>query len=230
MKKIGLIGGLSWESTRYYYEIFNTEVKRRLGASNSCPCLINSVNFQEIADLQKIEDWDRMSAIMAESAIALERAGADIILLGTNTMHLCADAIVAAVNIPFLHIADATGAEIAKNNLSNVLLLGTRFTMEKDLYKARLLNSFGIQTMVPDQEERTIVNTIIYEELVHGVFDDDSRFKYQEIIQKYANQGAEGVILGCTEIPLLIKPEHVSIPVFDTSRIHALQAIDAALT
>ena len=229
MKTIGLIGGMSWESSAVYYEIVNKKSRELGGGFTSCKCLLYSVDFGEIEKLQHQGNWGKLNAIMAESANRLYRGGAEIIVLCTNTMHLCSNAIIASVPIPFLHIAEATGNEIKTNGLNKVALLGTKFTMEKDFYRMTLEEKFAIQTIIPDYEDRYRIHKIIYEELVHGIIKDKSRAVYIDIIKKLQSQGAEGVILGCTEIPMLIQDVDVEIPVFDTTRIHAEKAVEWAL-
>ncbi len=205
MKKIGLIGGMSWESSAVYYDIINKKVREKLGGFNSAHCILESLNFAEIEHHQKNNDWEKLDEIMSNSAKNLEKAGADLVVLCTNTMHLCTDAITENLSIPFLHIADATGSAIQQQAIGKILLLGTKFTMEKDFYKTILKDKYQIETIIPNGEDREIIHQVIYDELVKGVITDDSRTKYQEIIKKSINDGAEGVVLGCTEIPLLIK-------------------------
>lgn len=229
MKVIGLLGGMSWESTIEYYRIINQQVRRRLGRQHSAKILMYSVEFEEIEKLQDSGDWDRAGQLLASEAARLQRGGADFILLCTNTMHRVAPAIQAAVRIPLVHIADATAARIKATNTSSVGLLGTRFTMEGDFYKGRLADEHGLQVIVPDQRDREIVDRVIYSELCQGQILDESRREYVRIIESLARQGADGVILGCTEIGLLIKPEDSPLPVFDTARIHAEAGVDLAL-
>ena len=230
MKTIGLIGGMSWESSLEYYCLVNEFTKAALGGFSSSKCLMYSVDFAEIETLQHQGNWERLNELMAEAATKLYKGGADIIVLCTNTMHLCSEAIKTAVPIPFLHIAEATGKAIKAKNLKKVGLLGTKFTMEKDFYKAVLKEQFGIETIIPSEEEREQVHQIIYEELVLGKIEDNSRKVYQQIISKLAKKGAEGVVLGCTEIPLLIKAKDVALPIFDTTTLHAQEAVAWALT
>lgn len=231
MKKIGLIGGMSWESTKVYYEILNETVKARLGGFHSARCVMDSVDFAEIEALQHRDDWDALNELMATSASNLEKAGAEVIILCTNTMHLCSAAIERSVGIPFLHIAQATGKRIEAQGLQKVLLLGTRFTMEKEFFGKMLADKFGLGVIIPGETDRQIVHDVIYQELVKGEIKSDSREQFQRIIQTAQHQeGAEGVILGCTEIPLLIQQSDVAIPIFDTTRIHAEAAVDFALT
>jgi len=230
MKVIGLIGGMSWESSLIYYKIVNEKVKEQLGGFSSCKCLMYSVDFAEIEALQKQGDWAKMDVLMADAADRLYKGGAEIIVLCTNTMHLCSTAIQETVPIPFLHIAEATAEAIVAQDLKKVGLLGTKFTMEKDFYKKVLADKYGIETIIPDMEEREQIHKIIYEELVLGTINDDSREVYKTIISNLEKRGAEGVILGCTEIPLLISNDDVNIPTFDTTTIHAAKAVEWALT
>ena len=229
MKTIGLIGGISWQSTVLYYEVLNTQAAERLGGSSSAKCMIHSVNFEEVHQLQAKDRWDLLNELMVNAATSLEKAGADCVLICANTMHLTIDAVRSAISIPVIHIAEATAEQIQKQQLKTVALLGTKYTMEKDFYK-EVLRSFGIQTIIPDSDDREEVHRVIYEELAKGIFSESSQKKYLEIIQKLQAKGAEGVILGCTEIPLLIKQSDVSIPVFDTTTIHATAAMDLALS
>ncbi len=228
MQVIGLLGGMSWESTIEYYRILNQEVRRRLGGQHSARILLSSVDFDEIERLQQAGEWDRAGQLLASEARRLERAGADLLLLCTNTMHRVAPAIEAAVAIPLLHIADATAMRVLDAGIRRVGLLGTRFTMEGDFYRERLAEH-GLEVLVPEAAERDLVNRVIYEELCHGIIRDASRRAYREIIAALANRGARGVILGCTEIGLLIKPEHSPLPVFDTARIHAEEGLERAM-
>jgi aspartate racemase len=229
MKKIGLIGGMSWESSLVYYKLLNEKVRELRGGFHSARCIMESLDFAQIESLQHQNDWTSLNKLMAEAAGNLEKAGADLIVLCTNTMHLCQEAIREAVSIPFLHIASATGQRIVEQKLRTVALLGTKFTMEKDFYKQVLADEFGIQTLVPNKPQREEVHRIIYKELVHGQVREDSRKTFQKIISNLQQDGAEGVILGCTEIPLLIKREDVEIPIFDTTAIHAEEAVRRAL-
>ncbi len=229
MKKIGLIGGMSWESSLVYYEIVNEKVKEMLGGFHSCKCVMESVDFSEIERLQHIDDWESLDKIMVEAARNLEKVEAEIVVLCTNTMHLCSEEIIKNINIPFLHIAVATGQKIKEQNISKVLLLGTKFTMQKDFYKETLRNEFGIEVIIPTEKDIKIVHNIIYQELVQGKIESASKAEYIRIIHEATKNGAEGAILGCTEIPLLIKSEDVDIPVFDTTRIHAESAVEFAL-
>jgi aspartate racemase len=230
MKKIGLIGGMSWESTKVYYELLNKMTKEKLGKFHSAKCVIDSVDFEEIVHLQHKNDWDSLHKIMVESAKNLEKAKAEAILICTNTMHLSCDEISKNVSIPLIHIAEATGKKIQNKSISKVLLLGTKFTMEKDFYKSILKNKFNIDVSIPNEEDRMLIHNIIYNELVKGIFKKESKKVYKNIIEKAIKKGAKGVILGCTEIPLLIKPSDVSITVFDTTKIHAESAIEFSLS
>jgi len=229
MKTIGLIGGMSWESSLEYYRIANEKVRELKGGFASCRCLMYSLDFARVEKLQHAGDWDALNELMADAAQRLHRGGADLILLCTNTMHLCDKAIIAAVPVPFLHIADATGKRIAAQGMKTVGLLGTKFTMEKDFYKRKLADDYGVRTLIPDPDQREAVHEIIYTELVKGSIREASRNTFKRIIASLAKQGAEGVVLGCTEIPLLISPGDVEIPVFDTTRIHVEEAISMAL-
>ncbi|TMM57419.1 aspartate/glutamate racemase family protein [Maribacter algarum] len=229
MKKIGLIGGITWQSTKLYYEYLNTMVSEALGGKYSCSCLIESVNFADISAKQSAGDWDTLHTQMATIAKSLETAGADIILVCANTMHLSADKIKENINVPLLHIAEATGKSIQDKGIQKVLLLGTKYTMELDFYKDILKEQFGIEVLIPSSEDRDTVHQVIYDELSKGIISKDSKAKYVEIIKKSESNGAEAAILGCTEIPLLIQSEDCDIPVFDTTKIHAQAAVDFAL-
>ena len=229
MKTIGLIGGMSWESSIEYYRIINQQVRAALGGVHSARSVMVSVDFGEIEKLQAEGDWEEATRIMVQCAKEVEGAGADFVLICTNTMHLMAEEVQAAIDIPLLHIADATARAVQKAGLESVGLLGTRFTMEKDFYRGRLEAAHGLRVIVPDEEGRALVHRIIYDELVQGKILAESRKGYLTVIQRLMDDGAEGIILGCTEIGLLIKAEDVPLPVFDTMEIHALAAVDAAL-
>jgi aspartate racemase len=229
MKTIGLIGGMSWESSAVYYDLMNKEVRNKLGGFHSCKSILLTVDFDEIQRLQHIEDWGKLDQIMVKAAQTLETAGADLIVLCTNTMHLCTPAILKSISIPFLHIAKATGLKIASRGLKKVALFGTRFTMEKDFYKTYIFENFGIKVIIPNKEERIEIHRIIYQELVQGEIKAESRETYKQIISNLEEKGAEGVILGCTEIPLLISDSDVNIDTFDTTSIHAKKAVEWAL-
>ena len=229
MKTIGLIGGMSWESSLEYYRIINQEVKRQFGGLHSAKILMYSVEFDEIQHLQHIGDWDSLTQIVVDAGKKLEKGGADFIVICTNTMHRMFEEVQSNVNIPLLHIADATAQRIKANGIKTIALLGTKFTMEQNFYKGRLINNHDINVIVPNEEGRNIVHTIIYNELCQGHVNQPSKEQFVRIIEKLKNEGAEGVILGCTEIPLLIKQADVSIPTFDTTRIHAEMAVAFAL-
>lgn len=230
MKKIGLIGGMSWESTQIYYQALNQKVKVLLGKFHSAKIVIDSVDFSVIHELQGKNDWDALDKEMVEAATNLKNAKAEMVLICANTMHLCSDAIKQKIDLPLIHIAEATGEKIKEIGLNKVLLLGTRFTMERDFYKNILTNDFGIEVLIPNETDREIVHNIIYEELVQGKIVSESKAHYVRIINAAIKNGAEGVILGCTEIPLLIQPSDVSIPTFNTTQIHADKAVDFALS
>jgi len=230
MKTIGLIGGMSWESTIPYYRLINEGIKQHLGGLHSASLLLHSVDFHEIEACQASGEWDKAGEMLAQAALGLERAGAEGILLCTNTMHKVASHIETCCSLPFLHIADATGRAIAATGMQRVALLGTRYTMEQDFYRGRLETQFGIESSVPDEADRARINQIIFEELCLGTFSDASRHYYLSVIDKLAKQGAEGVIFGCTEIGLLVPAEESPIPVFDTTAIHAVDAVEFMLS
>jgi aspartate racemase len=229
MKTIGLIGGMSWESTVPYYRIANETVGKRLGGLHSARIVLVSVDFHDVERLQRDGDWDAAGSLMADAARSLERAGADFIVVCTNTMHKVADAIEGAVRIPLLHIADATADEIRRAGIGTVGLLGTRFTMEQDFYRERLRGRHGIEVIVPPAEDREIVHRVIYEELCLGRKLEESRSAYRRIMQGLVDAGAQGIVLACTEIPMLVGPEDATVPVFDTTAIHARAAAERAL-
>lgn len=221
MKTIGLIGGMSWESTVDYYRYLNEGVKESLGGLSSAKILLYSYNFGEVEVMQHSEDWEGLTKDMVEKATKLQEAGADMIAICTNTMHKMAPDIEKAVNIPLIHIADAAGAVIKERGEKKVALLGTNFTMNGDFYKGRIKEKFDIEVIVPNEQDKQIVHNIIYDELCKGIIKEESKSMYIQIIEKLAREGAEGVILGCTEIPLLIKSGDTSIPVYDTTKIHS---------
>ncbi|KKL02220.1 aspartate/glutamate racemase family protein [Rheinheimera mesophila] len=229
MKTIGLLGGMSWESTIPYYRQINQRIKQQLGGLHSAKLIVYSVDFAEIEALQRSGDWDKAGELLAEAAVKLQAAGAECIVLCTNTMHKVAAAIEAAVTIPLLHIADATAEAIQAAGLHKVSLLGTRFTMEQDFYKKRLTDGYGLTVLVPDEDSRALVHQVIYQELCLGVVKDSSRLQYQQIMADLVAQGAEAVILGCTEITLLVSAEDCAVPLFDTTFLHAQKAADFAL-
>ena len=230
MKRIGLIGGMSWESSAEYYRLVNEAVKERLGGLHSADCVMVSVDFDEIEILQREARWQEAGARMAAAAQSLQAAGADCVLLCTNTMHKVAGAIQAAITVPFIHIADPTAAAIRMAGLDTVGLLGTRFTMEEDFYTGRLVQEHGLRVILPSEDDRAVVHRVIYEELVLGILRDESRAQYVRIMQDLVERGAQGVILGCTEIGLLVSAPDSTVPLFDTTRLHALAGVEAALT
>lgn len=228
MKTIGLLGGMSWESTELYYRLINEETKRIRGGLHSAPIAMVSVDFQEIERLQNGDDWESAADLLSDSARRVEAAGADFLLICTNTMHRVADAIAAAIDIPLLHLADATANEIRAAGIRTVGLLGTRFTMEQDFYTGRL-EKHGLRVLVPPREDRDVVHRVIYEELCLGNVNADSRGAFLRIIADLADSGAEAVIEGCTEIGLLVKSEHTDVTLYDTTSIHARHAVFQAL-
>lgn len=228
MKTLGLIGGMSWESTLPYYRLINEQVRARLGGLHSAKLVLYSIDFAEIEQLQQAGDWVTAGARLADAALALAAAGAEALVLCTNTMHKVAPAIVAAVNLPLLHIADPTAAAIRAAGLTRVGLLGTRFTMEQDFYVERL-RAHGLDVLLPDAGQREIVHSVIYDELCLGRIEATSRSAYRAIVADLAERGADAVILGCTEISLLIGPDDSPLPLFDTTRLHAQAAVDFAL-
>ncbi|MGN8163392.1 aspartate/glutamate racemase family protein [Pantoea sp. 22096] len=230
MKVIGLLGGMSWESTALYYRILNQQVKQQLGGLHSAELVLWSVDFQRIEQLQTAGEWQQAGEILAEAARNLERAGAQFIVLCTNTMHKVAAQISAATDIPLLHIADATGRRIQQAGIRRVGLLATRFTMEQDFYRGRLQQQFGLEVMTPNEADRLFVHKVIYHELCLGEINPSSRRRYREIMQSLVAQGAEAIILGCTEITLLVDATDASVPLFDTTLIHAEEAVIQALT
>ncbi len=223
-----MIGGMSWESSAEYYRLMNEEVKQQLGGLHSAKCILYSVDFQEIEHYQAKGEWSKAGQVLAEAAQSLESAGAEFIVICTNTMHKVIDIITEKITIPILHIADATANQIEKASLQKVALLGTKYTMEQDFYRARV-EGFGIEVLVPLAEERTEVNRIIYEELCLGKIEQTSKDYYLQVIENLVQLGAQGIILGCTEIGLLIKQEDVNVPVFDTTLLHAQAAVNMAI-
>ncbi len=228
MKTIGLIGGMSWESSAEYYRIINEEINKRLGGLHSAKIVLHSVDFEEIEHCQKSGEWERAGEILADCASSLERAGADFILICTNTMHKVVKQIESRVKIPVLHIADATALAIQNAKIKKVGLLGTFYTMEQDFYKKRVEDN-GIEVIIPEKTAREEVNTIIFNELCHGKIKSNSREYYKSVIADMVERGAVGIILGCTEIGLLIKTEDAPVPVFDTTHIHAIKAVEKSL-
>ena len=223
LKTIGLIGGMSWESTVTYYKIINETVKEKLGGLHSAKCILYSVDFQEIEECQANGNWEKSGEILGEAAYNLEKAGADFIVICTNTMHKVVNQIKEKISIPILHIAEMTAEKILEKGLKNIALLGTKYTMEQDFYKSKLIEK-GINVIIPDKNDIDIINEVIYDELCLGTINSDSKKKFLEIVDKLRSKGAEGIILGCTEIGLLIKNEDTDVPLFDTAIIHAEQA------
>lgn len=229
MKTVGIIGGMSWESTVPYYRDLNELVKRRLGGLHSAQVVLYSVDFAEVARMQSEGAWDESAALMAHAARSLQAAGAEVVLLATNTMHEVAHAIEAAITVPFIHIADPTGEAIRAAALATVGLLGTRFTMERDFYRVRLAERHGVAVVTPAEADRAEVHRVIYEELALGVISERSRGTFTAIIERLAGAGAQGVILGCTEIPLLVRQQDSPLPLFNTGALHVHAAVDFAL-
>jgi len=229
MKTIGMLGGMSWESSIEYYRIINETVKEKLGGLHSAKSLMVSVDFAEIEALQHAGKWDEATQAMIEAARHVETGGADLLIICTNTMHKMADEVEAAIGIPLLHIADATAEAIKAQGLSKIGLLGTKFTMEEEFYRGRLVEKHGLEVLIPETEEREIVHRVIYDELVLGQIKSESREAYKNIIEKLIAAGAQGIILGCTEIGLLVKDEDSRVPLFDTTYIHAVAAVEMAL-
>ncbi|EOG7788421.1 aspartate/glutamate racemase family protein [Vibrio fluvialis] len=230
MKTIGMIGGMSWESTLSYYKAINEGVKAALGGLNSAQICLYSVNFEPIEKLQHEGKWDETAQLLAQAAKSVEAGGADFLLICTNTMHKVAPEIEAQISIPILHIADATAKQLQQDGIERVGLLGTRFTMEQEFYKGRLQQQFGIDVLLPDAEQRQQVHRVIYEELCMGTIRPESRAQYVEIVEDLHRRGAQAVILGCTEIALLIQQHDTDVPLYDTTKIHAEQAVQLALT
>lgn len=223
LKTIGLIGGMSWESTVTYYKIINETVKEKLGGLHSAKCILYSVDFQEIEECQANGNWEKSGEILGEAAYNLEKAGADFIVICTNTMHKVVNQIKEKISIPILHIAEMTAEKILEKGLKNIALLGTKYTMEQDFYKSKLIEK-GINVIIPDKNDIETINEVIYDELCLGTINFNSKKKFLEIVDKLRSKGAEGIILGCTEIGLIIKNEDTDVPLFDTAIIHAEQA------
>lgn len=230
MKKIGLLGGMSWESTVPYYKLINEHIKNKMGGLHSAELMLYSMDFQKIANLQKAGDWEGAGKVLGTAAAAMKHGGAEAIVVCTNTMHKVADQIEHHSGLPILHIADATAKEIHNKGIKKVGLLGTCYTMEQNFYRGRLADNFKIETVIPNEEARQKINKVIFEELCLGTIKEDSRKFFQAVIQDLVDQGAEGVILGCTEIGMLITHEHTNIPVFDTTLIHANYAAEFMLS
>ncbi|MCY9141176.1 amino acid racemase [Peribacillus frigoritolerans] len=228
MKTIGLIGGMSWESSLEYYRIINEEVKAKLGGLHSAKCILYSVDFEEIERCQAEGDWESSGKLLGDAALSLEKAGAEMILICTNTMHKVIGYIEEKVSLPILHIADSTAKQIQKSKISTVGLLGTKYTMEQDFYKTRIETN-GIKVLIPSEEDRKVINKVIYEELCLGEIQQSSREYYKKVIKGLVDDGAEGIILGCTEIGLLVKPEDSEVPLFDTAVIHAIESVNMAV-
>lgn len=229
MKTIGLLGGMSWESTELYYRLINEGVKTQLGGLHSAKIALVSVDFHEIETMQHQGDWDGAGRVLAQAAKQVEAAGADFLLICTNTMHKVAPQIEAAINIPILHLADATAQRIKETGMKTIGLLGTNFTMEQDFYRGRLEQKHGLNVLVPSKEDRELVHRVIYDELCLGQVKEDSRQAYLRIMEDLRSRGAEGIIEGCTEIVMLVQQEHTDIPLFDTTSIHAQTAVLQAI-
>lgn len=229
MKTIGLIGGMSWESTQSYYQLLNQGVKNKLGGLHSAKIVLVSLDFAEIAVLQQQQDWPQMAEILIKAAKQVEAAGADYLLICTNTMHKLAEQAQAAVAIPLLHIADAVGENLIQHNFKKVALLGTQFTMEQDFYKQRLADKFAIEVLIPDAQGRETVHRVIYDELCKGIISPESKAEYLTIIDNLTQQGAEAIILGCTEIALLVQQADTSIPLLDSTALHCAMALENSL-
>lgn len=229
MKVIGMLGGMSWESTASYYQLVNEGIKQRLGGLHSAKVALYSVDFDEIEKQQQAGQWQASGELLAKAAVGVEAAGADFIMICTNTMHKVADQVEQAVSIPLLHIADATAKKLIDDGVHRVGLLGTAFTMSQNFYKGRLTDKFGIDVITPSGEDQKIVHDVIYQELCLGVINNESRRRYLSIIERLFNRGAEAVILGCTEIGLLVTPEDTDIALYDTTAIHAQAAVDFAV-
>ena len=227
MKKIGLLGGMSWESTALYYSLLNELVRERLGGYHSARCVVSSVDFAQVEEMQRAGDWDAAGQLLAAEARLLESAGAELLVLCTNTMHKVADRIEEATTVPFVHLADVTARAVLAAGLESVTFLGTGFSMRESFHTDRIARH-GLDVTVPDQEQQQVVHEVIYGELVHGVVRDESRAAYQRIIDSLVERGAQGIILGCTEIELLIGPADCPVPVFPTTRLHAEAAVDLA--
>jgi aspartate racemase len=229
MKTLGLIGGMSWESTASYYAALNQGVKDALGGLHSAKIILNSVDFAEIEQLQHEGDWSTLGKMLADAAQSLERAGAECVMICTNTMHKVVPTIETVITIPILHIADSTAEQLKQHGIQKVGLLGTRFTMEQDFYKGRLKEHFGIEVLIPNLEDRDTVHNVIYQELCKGIITDESKQAYLRVIERLQNAGAEAVILGCTEIALLVGQEDTQVKLFDTTQIHSEKGVEWAL-
>jgi len=230
MKTIGLIGGISWESSLEYYRIMNEAVREILGGYHSAKCIMYSVDFAEVEKLQREVHWDRAAKLLTDIARKLENSGADLLVICANTMHKFADSIQKSIQIPLLHIADVTGEKIKDRGLKKVGLLGTRFTMEEDFYKERLIRKYGLELIIPDKKERQLIHEVLFDHVRTGKIDQSSKDIFKKIIRGLEEKGAEGIILGCTEIPLFVKQEEYELPLFDTMMIHARAAVEFALS
>lgn len=226
MKTLGIIGGMSWESTSVYYQLLNQGVRERLGGLYSAKILLYSVEFNEIVELQHQGNWQQAALILSQAAQSLEKAGVEGLLIATNTMHKIADEVTANSSAPLLHIADSTARAIASKGYQQVGLLATAFTMEQDFYKGHIQSNYGIEVMVPDKSERTIIHNVIYDQLCQGIVDDESRVAYLRIMASLRERGAQAIILGCTEIDLLVTQADTDIPLFDSTALHAADAVD----
>jgi aspartate racemase len=229
MKTIGLVGGMSWESTLEYYRIINERVKEKLGGFHSARLVMYSVDFEEVESRQHLGQWEELTALMIDAARRVERAGADFLVICTNTMHIMAGEVEKSIGIPLLHIVDATAAAVKTRSFARVGLLGTRFTMEKDFYKERLRRNHGLDVIIPEEKEREIIHGILYDELCLGTIREESKAAFRQIIGGLEARGAQGIILGCTEIPLIVKQKDYEIPLFDTTALHAEAAVGLAL-
>lgn len=229
MKTMGILGGMSWKSTSYYYELMNKEVFKRLGGLNSIDAIIYSVNFAEVALLVEKDNWDAVVVLITNLAKKIESAGADFLMMTANAIHRIADRVEASISIPLIHIVDPVGGAILKSRLKKVALLGTKITMKQPFYKERLAKEFGIETIIPEEKEQDQIHQIIFDELAKGVLNEKSKEECLSILQSLIQKGAEGVIFGCTEIHLLLHPSDVNVPVFDSTELHALAAVDFAL-
>ena len=230
MKTIGMLGGMSWESTLSYYKAVNEGIKAELGGLHSAKICLYSVDFAEIETLQHKGQWDETAMILAQAAQSVEAGGADCLLICTNTMHKVVPQIEDKINIPILHIADATAEQLVADGITKVGLLGTRFTMEQDFYKSRLVDKFDIEVLVPNDEDRRLIHRVIYDELCQGEINTESRERYIEVVERLSSQGTQAVILGCTEIALLINQHHTNVPLYDTTKIHAEYAVKWAIS
>ena len=229
MRTIGILGGMSWESTEVYYRLLNEAVRERLGGLHSAQILLYSVDFADIRVLQQAENWEQAGRVLGAAGHRLAQAGAEFLLLATNTMHIVADAVEDAAGIPLLHIADATAEAVAVQGIKRVILLGTEYTMRKDFYKGRLQERFGLEVLIPSEADMRVVDRIIFDELCLGRVREDSRLEYVRVINELRAQGGEGVILGCTEIGLLVEAQHCDLPLFDSTALHAAAAVERSL-